>query len=169
MATRNTYIIAVIVAIIVIVAISAFVLSGMPGTSPYYTTTNSTTTSTNSSTSTSGYPTTTSTTNASSTTTTTTTTTSQGAATTITLVAQNFSFNGTNPTITVKAGQQVTFTVVNKDSAPHTFDILGVSGGSTGQISPGQTGTLTVTLSAGTYKYQCANHPGQMNGQIIAQ
>ncbi|MCL4435339.1 MAG: cupredoxin domain-containing protein [Thaumarchaeota archaeon] len=165
MATRNTYIIAVILAIIVIVAISAFVLSGTPGTSPYYTTTGSTTT-TNSSTSTSAYPTTTSTTNTSSTT---TSTTSQGAAAKITLVAQNFKFNTTNPTITVKAGQQVTFTVVNKDSVSHTFDIQGASGGSTGQISPGQTGTLTVTLSAGTYKYQCAIHPGAMNGQIVAQ
>ncbi len=166
LATRNTYIIAVIVAIIAIVAISAFVLSGMPGTSPYYTTTTTTTTGSNTSSTTS----TNSTTSSSTTTNTTTTTTSQGAAaTTVTIVAQNFKFNTTNPTITVKAGQQVTFTVVNKDSTTHTFDILGVSGGSTGQIGPGQTGTLTVTLSAGTYKYLCADHPGSMNGQLVAQ
>ena len=168
MVTRNTYIIAVIVAIIVIVAISAFVLNGTPATPPNYTTTTTTTTGPTSSTTT---PTSSNTTSTSTTTTTaTTTTTSQGvAATTVTLVAQNFRFNTTNPTITVKAGQQVTFTVVNKDGANHTFDIQGVSGGSTGQIGAGETKTLTVTLSAGTYKYLCADHPGQMNGQIVAQ
>lgn len=165
MATRNTYIIAVIVAIIAIVAISAFVLSGTQATPPNYTTTTTTTTGPTSSTTTPTSSNTTST----STTITTTTTTSQGAATTVTLVAQNFRFNTTNPTITVKAGQQVTFTVVNKDSANHTFDIQGVSGGSTGQIGAGETKTLTVTLSAGTYKYLCAYHQGQMNGQIVAQ
>lgn len=164
MVTRNTYIIAVIVAIIAIVAISVFVLNGTPVTPPYSTTTTTTTTGPTSSTTT---PTSSNTT---STSTTTTTTTSQGAAaTTVTLVAQDFRFNTTNPTITVKAGQQVTFTVVNKDGANHTFDIQGVSGGSTGQIGPGETKTLTVTLSAGTYKYLCADHPGQMNGQIVAQ
>jgi len=158
MATRNTYIIAVIVAIIAIVAISAFVLSGTPATPPYPTTTTTEPTLT------------TTTSTSSSTTSTTTTTTSQGAAaTTVTLVAQNFRFNTTNPTITVTAGQPVTFTVVNKDSAPHTFDIQGVSDGSTGQIGAGETKTVTVTLSAGTYNYLCAYHPGQMNGQIVAQ
>ena len=162
MATRNTYIIAVIVAIIAIVAISALVLSGTPATPPYSTTTTTTEPTSSTTTSTSSSTTSISTT--------TTTTTSQGAAaTTVTLVAQNFRFNTTNPTITVKAGQQVTFTVVNKDGANHTFDIQGASGGSTGQIGPGETKTLTVTLSAGTYKYLCADHPGQMNGQIVAQ
>jgi len=162
MATRNTYIIAVIVAIIAIVAISALVLSGTPATPPYSTTTTTTEPTSSTTTSTSSSTTSISTT--------TTTTTSQGAAaTTVTLVAQNFRFNTTNPTITVKAGQQVTFTVVNKDGANHTFDIQGVSGGSTGQIGAGETKTLTVTLSAGTYKYLCADHPGQMNGQIVAQ
>ena len=162
MVTRNTYIIAVIVAIIAIVAISALVLSGTPATPPYSTTTTTTEPTSSTTTSTSSSTTSISTT--------TTTTTSQGAAaTTVTLVAQNFRFNTTNPTITVKAGQQVTFTVVNKDGANHTFDIQGVSGGSTGQIGAGETKTLTVTLSAGTYKYLCADHPGQMNGQIVAQ
>ena len=162
MATRNTYIIAVIVAIIAIVAISALVLSGTPATPPYSTTTTTTEPTSSTTTSTSSSTTSISTT--------TTTTTSQGAAaTTVTLVAQNFRFNTPNPTITVKAGQQVTFTVVNKDGANHTFDIQGVSGGSTGQIGAGETKTLTVTLSAGTYKYLCADHPGQMNGQIVAQ
>ncbi|MCL4437057.1 MAG: cupredoxin domain-containing protein [Thaumarchaeota archaeon] len=138
MATRNTYIIAVILAIIVIVAISAFVLS-------------STTTPT---------------------TPTTTTTTPGGdatTATTITLTAENIKFNGTNPTITVKANTQVTITVNNKDSMPHNFIIQGVTGGSTNLLSPGQSGQVTVTLPPGTYKYYCSVHPGQMDGQIVAK
>ncbi len=165
MATRNTYIIAFIVAIIVIVAVSAFVQSGMLGTNPYYpptTSTTMTTTSTSTSTSTS-----------SSTTSSSTSTTSQGggggAATAVTLIAQNLKFNGTNPTITVKAGVQVTFTITNKDSVNHTFDILTFYGDSTGQIAPGSAKTLTVTLSAGTYTYRCADHPSLMTGQILAQ
>ncbi len=169
MATRNTYIIAFIVAIIVIVAVSAFVQSGMLGTNPYYPPTTSTTTTG----STSSTTTSTSTSTSTSTTSSSTSTTSQGggggAATAVTLVAQNHKFNGTNPTITVKAGVQVTFTITNKDSVNHTFDILTFYGDSTGQIAPGSTKTLTVTLSAGTYTYRCADHPSQMTGQIVAQ
>ncbi len=145
MAARNTYIIAAIVAIIVIVAISAFVLSGVP-TTPTTTTTNEPTT-----------------------TTTTTTTTGGGEATAITLISENIKFNGTNPTVTVKANTPVTFTIVNRESAPHNFIIRGVPDGSTNLINQGQSEQLTVTLQPGTYEYYCSVHPGQMEGQIVAK
>ncbi len=141
MATRNTYIIAVIVAIIVIVAVSAFVLSGTPAPSGGTTTT----------------------------TTGTTTTTTTTTAATIRITADNIKFNGTNPTITVKADQPVTFVVVNEENIPHNFIIEGVAGGSTTLLNAGQTEEVTVTLKAGTYKYYCSIHPGQMDGQIIAK
>ncbi len=99
----------------------------------------------------------------------TTTTTSGGGATTIYLVAQNIKFNGTNPTITVAANTQVTINVDNKDSVPHNFVIQGVPGGTGNLLSPGQSGSVTVTLQPGTYKYSCSVHPGQMDGQIIAK
>ena len=143
MAARNTYIIAAIVAIIVIVAVSAFVLSGVPTTPTTTTTSGSTTT--------------------------TTTTSGGGEATAITLISENVKFNGTNPTVTVKANTPVTFTIVNKDSPPHNFIIEGVAGGSTNLINQGQSEQLTVTLQPGTYEYYCSVHPGQMEGQIVAK
>ncbi len=102
-------------------------------------------------------------------TTSTTSTTSGGGATTIYLVAQNIKFNSTNPTITVAANTQITINVDNKDSVPHNFVIKGVSGGTTNLLSPGQSGSVTVTLPPGTYQYSCSVHPGQMDGQIIAK
>jgi plastocyanin len=48
---------------------------------------------------------------------------------------------------------QVTFVITNKGQETHNFTINGVKSGKI--ISPGETETYTVALSAGTYEYQC--------------
>jgi heme/copper-type cytochrome/quinol oxidase subunit 2 len=89
-------------------------------------------------------------------------------STTWELVAANIKFNGTNPTIYVPVGQEVTLTIVNSDAMAHTFDIdeLNIH---TGTINPGQTVMVTFTMASATsYTYYCSIHPGLMDGLVTA-
>ena len=73
---------------------------------------------------------------------------------------------------TVKRGV-IVFKITNKGALPHTFKLCSArnkplanscSGRTSGQISPGQTGTLRVTvLLKGTYEYLCTL-PGHAAG-----
>ena len=75
---------------------------------------------------------------------------------------QNYAFSPA--TITVKAGDKVTWT--NEDSVGHsaTADQAGFD---TGVLQQGQSGSVTFA-KAGTFTYHCSVHP-DMKGTVIVQ
>jgi plastocyanin len=89
----------------------------------------------------------------SSSTATTATTSTAAPVSAITINIQNFAFHPANFTVTPGA----TITVHNMDSAPHTLTANNRSF-TTGQINPGQTGTVKAPTTAGTYPYICLIH-----------
>ena len=80
-------------------------------------------------------------------------------------------------TLTVKAGQKTTFTLVNQGKVPHNFHIAPADGNYdsaasvTGDITnAGKTSTVDWTPPAtGTFKFRCDIHPDQMFGTITVQ
>lgn len=83
-----------------------------------------------------------------------------------------------NPPLNVVAGQTVDVKLANTGANAHNFRIAGPDGEFNTDddtvsvpdiIAGGQDGTLTFTLTAGTYKYECELHPTEMKGEIIAQ
>jgi plastocyanin len=80
---------------------------------------------------------------------------------TATIVAQNFAFSPAALTLTPGT---VTLTVTNKDTTEHTFTLD--DGSSSTNLSPGQTVTITVTLSK-TVGWHCKIHPS-MTGTLTA-
>jgi amicyanin len=80
-----------------------------------------------------------------------------------TVVIKGFKFNPS--TLTVKAGTKVTFT--NDDSTTHNTRSSGSSTINSGDLSKGQTYTVTFT-KPGTYNYTCTIHPF-MHGTVIVQ
>jgi plastocyanin len=84
------------------------------------------------------------------------------AAGTVNVAISGFAFDPA--TITIKAGQSVTWT--NKDGVVHTVTADDHSWTS-GDIANGQTFTQTFS-TAGTYKYFCAVHPN-MVGTVVVQ
>ncbi len=88
-----------------------------------------------------------------------------------------FDLNGSrNPNLAVKAGTSVSVQLTNSGSAIHNMVIAGPDGAFgtdddvisvPDAIKGGESGTLTFTLAAGTFAYQCDFHPAQMNGEII--
>ncbi len=88
------------------------------------------------------------------------------------MVAQNYKFNGTNPTIHLNVGQTVKFVFINNDSdtITHSFYIKNLTNAATPIINPGQTASFIFTFStAGNYTYACSVHPSLMFGNIIVQ
>jgi len=75
--------------------------------------------------------------------------TAAGQAMKVTVIATEFHFKLS--AASAKAGT-VTFTLVNKGHLGHDFKI---DGKKTPVIKPGKTATLTVTLKAGKYPYEC--------------
>lgn len=81
-----------------------------------------------------------------------------------------------NPTLTVDAGETVTFHVVNKGTMIHNFHILApvnkkVPAENNVFLNPGEEGNLTVTIptTAATLNYQCDPHSFQMKGTLSVQ
>lgn len=109
--------------------------------------------------------------------TTTTTTQTQTVPTeqsvTITLIAQNFSFD--KNTISAPASANVTIHFINKDSVQHNFAAYETSAVQksifVGQIITGPTATIDYKFIApstpGTYFFRCDIHPSMMNGSFI--
>lgn len=91
---------------------------------------------------------------------TTPTATASGSAGSATVSIKNFSFNPA--TITVKAGDTVTWT--NDDSTTHTVTS---SAFNSGPLDPGKTFSFTFA-TAGTFDYACTIHPN-MKGQVVVQ
>ncbi len=83
-------------------------------------------------------------------------------ARTATVTIDNFAFDPADATFRV--GQTVT--VVNKDSAPHSWT-SSAGGFDTGILQPGESGTVTLK-KAGTFDVVCTLHPN-MTGTITVQ
>ncbi len=88
----------------------------------------------------------------------------QPTASGLTIVIQNFKYSPS--TLTVKAGDVITFT--NMDSAPHSIVSDDGSSFSTGELSQGQSTTFTAPSAAGTYPFHCRVHPS-ITGTIVVQ
>jgi uncharacterized cupredoxin-like copper-binding protein len=103
-----------------------------------------------------------------------TTTSAQGAGggSTVDLSAAEFKFNPADPS--VKAGQ-VTFNVTNDGQIVHSLEVEGPGGDQelNSDLSPGDTGTLTVDLSKpGKYEFYCPidSHKQQgMEGEVTVK
>jgi hypothetical protein len=106
-----------------------------------------------------------------------TTTTSPGGFVTISLTAQNMSFDKSS--ISVPSGASVTVNFNNKDTGvPHNFAVYQtLAGGQTKAIYVGDTitGQRTITYKfvapagPGNYFFECDVHPLQMNGTFVIQ
>ena len=83
-------------------------------------------------------------------------TSASGAGGTVNLTATEYKFNPSDPT--VKAGQ-VTFSEKNDGQTTHSLEVEDVTPGHDeeieGDVSPGQSGTLTVNLKPGKYEFYC--------------
>ncbi len=96
-------------------------------------------------------------------------------ATTFEVGATEFAFD--KKEITTLATAKLTFTLKHNGQARHSLQFLDAKGGkelapgSTGKIiTAGQTDVLTFTVAtAGSYYFECAVHPGQMNGALIVR
>jgi uncharacterized cupredoxin-like copper-binding protein len=78
-----------------------------------------------------------------------------GAGGTVDLSATDFKFTPSDPS--VKAGD-VTFKMTNDGQVTHSLEIEDVNGQDVeleGDVSPGQSGTLTANLKPGTYEFYC--------------
>jgi uncharacterized cupredoxin-like copper-binding protein len=78
-----------------------------------------------------------------------------GGGQTVDMSAVDFKFDPSDPT--VKSGD-VTFNLTNDGQQPHSLEVEDVNGQDQeieGDVSPGQSGTLTVNLKPGTYEFYC--------------
>jgi len=95
-----------------------------------------------------------------------------GGGQAVDLTAVDYKFNPSDPT--VKSGD-VTFNLKNDGQQPHSLEIEDVNGQDQeleGDVSPGQSGTLSVNLPAGKYEFYCPV-PGHkqlgMEGEITVK
>lgn len=71
-----------------------------------------------------------------------------------------------NPELRVKEGDEITITVTNNDTQPHSFYITGIPESHMGRILPGQTGMATFDAPrGGTYLYVDA-HKSNLNRML---
>ena len=97
-----------------------------------------------------------------------------GASDSVTVEGKDFSFDP--DTFTVAAGKEVTITLDNTGSAPHTIDVYtdeeytdAVDGAETGNVDGGETGEFKATFEGGEYYFRCEVHPSQMTGEFEAE
>jgi plastocyanin len=97
-----------------------------------------------------------------------------GGEGTVEVEAQDFAF--VPASFAVTADEEVTVTVNNTGSAPHTLTVYtdeeytdAVTDADTGTLNGGETGEFTATFSGGEYYFRCEVHPGQMTGQLEAE
>lgn len=99
--------------------------------------------------------------------------TPEAAGADVTVTAKNIAFDKTE--LEVRAGQEVTVTLVNDDGAtPHNFHVSGPGGfdAKTEIFTEDDGGSreLTFTLAEpGEYTFVCDVHPNQMKGTIVAR
>jgi uncharacterized cupredoxin-like copper-binding protein len=87
-----------------------------------------------------------------------------GAATTVDLAMQDIHFD--KDALTIPANTDVTLNLVNQGASQHDFTIDGHPEASSELYDPGQTGTLTLNLPAGTYQYYCSV-PGHKEAGMV--
>jgi uncharacterized cupredoxin-like copper-binding protein len=78
-----------------------------------------------------------------------------GGSQTVNMTAADFKFNPSDTS--VKSGN-VTFNLKNDGQQPHSLEIEDVNGQDQeleGEVTPGQSGTLTVNLPPGKYEFYC--------------
>ena len=97
-----------------------------------------------------------------------------GGETAVTVDAKDFSFDP--DTFAVAAGEEVTITLDNTGSAPHTLTVYtdeeytdAVVDADTGTVNGGDSGDFTATFEGGEYYFRCEVHPGQMTGEFEAE
>jgi plastocyanin len=97
--------------------------------------------------------------------------TPSGPARTVTMSMSDYTFNGTNPTLTFEPGERVRFHVRNDENSPvrHNFRIVGLNVPCERELMPGETRDVTVTLPrSGEFAYTCCTHPG-MGGKLVIE
>lgn len=81
----------------------------------------------------------------------------------------DYTFNGTNPTLTFRPGERVRFVVKNDEDSQvlHNFRVVGLDVPCERELKPGETREVTVTLPrSGEFAYTCCTHPG-MGGKLV--
>jgi len=90
---------------------------------------------------------------------------------TVDLTMRDYTFNGTNPTLTFRKGDRVRFVIRNVETTPirHNFSIPGLNIPCDREQGPGEIRHVIVTLTRpGTYEYLCCTHRG-MKGMLIVK
>ncbi len=82
------------------------------------------------------------------------------------LIAQNNAFNGTNPTIFVKASAPTKLVILNKDFVKHDFISEGLGLNTAYLTTERDFVTAIASHRIGEYEYYCSFHPS-MKGKII--
>jgi len=84
---------------------------------------------------------------------------------------RDYTFNGTNPTFSFRAGDKVRFVVRNDEETPirHNFAIPKLGIPCDRELEPGEIRHVILTLNRpGTYEYICCTHRG-MGGTLIVR
>jgi len=90
---------------------------------------------------------------------------------TVVMSMSDYTFNGTNPTLTFEPGERVHFVVRNDENSAvkHNFRIVGLNIPCERELKPGETRDVTVTLPrSGEFAYTCCTHPG-MGGKLVIE
>ena len=95
--------------------------------------------------------------------------TAQGPTRTVSMSMNEYTFNGTNPTLRFKPGERVKFVVTNDERSRvlHNFRIVGMDVPCERELLPGEKREVTVTIpQSGEFAYTCCTHPG-MGGKLV--
>ena len=88
---------------------------------------------------------------------------------TVLLSMSDYTFNGSNPTLTFAPGERVRFVVRNDETTPirHNFGIPGLNISCNTELGPGEIRNVTITLPrSGVFEYLCCTHRG-MGGRLV--
>jgi len=94
-----------------------------------------------------------------------------GPARTVVLSMNDYTFNGTNPTLAFDPGERIRFVIRNDENSPirHNFRVVGLNVPCERELQPGETREVTVTLPrSGEFAYTCCTHPG-MGGKMVIE
>jgi len=92
-----------------------------------------------------------------------------GPLRTVVLSMRDYTFNGSNPTLSFRVGDRVRFVVRNEETTPirHNFSIPGLNIPCDRELDPGEIRHVTLTLSRpGRFEYLCCTHRG-MGGALV--
>ena len=91
---------------------------------------------------------------------------------TVVLSMRDYTFNGTNPTLSFRVGERVRFVVRNEETTPirHNFSIPGLNVPCDRELGPGEIKHVMLTLSRpGTFEYLCCTHRGMAGKLVVAR